>query len=116
MLPNLGLLVSSGGLGVIFTRIGRWRYLTGSVPEFIALSLAAGILYVAAFVLSSYLSWVSTIARYKSLYGGFGLTALGVLAALLLVSKQPLHGLITYAWNPCELIPFAMSTNYMYFQ
>ena len=94
LLPNLGLLVSSGGLGVIFTRIGRWRYLTGSVPEFIALSLAAGILYVATFVLSSPLSWLSTIAGYKSLYGGFGLTALGVLAVLLLVSNQPLHCLL----------------------
>jgi hypothetical protein len=53
-------------------------------------------------------SWVSTIAGYKSLYTGFDLAALGVLAALLLVSKQPLHRLLTYAWNPCVLISFAM--------
>ena len=95
MLPNLGLLVSSGGLGVTFILIGRWRYLTVSVPEFIALSLAAGILYVATFMLSSHLSWLSTIAGYKSLYSGFGLTALGVLAVLPVVSKQPPHSLPT---------------------
>jgi hypothetical protein len=53
-------------------------------------------------------SWVSTIAGYKSLYTGFDLATLGVLAALLLVSKQPLHRLLTYAWNPCVLISFAM--------
>jgi uncharacterized membrane protein (DUF4010 family) len=48
---------------------------------------------VAAFMLSSALSWVSAIAGYKSLYSGFGPSALGVLASLLLVSKQPLHRL-----------------------
>ena len=194
LLPTLGLLVLSGGLGVIFIFIGRWRYLAGAVPEFIALSLAAGILYAAGvylvegFVLgpSALLiivlgalffrlcllpcepglsndvyryqwegrverlhlnpytvypampalsalenrwrpietgrnvstlypplsewsfSWVSTIAGYKSLYTGFDLAALGVLAALLAVLKQPLHRLLTYAWNPCVLISFAM--------
>jgi hypothetical protein len=183
-----------GGLGVIFILVGRWRYLTGAVPEFIALSLAAGILYVAGVYLVEHFilgpsallvivlgalffrlcllpgepglsndvyryqwegrverlhvnpyrvypatpalkaledprrpietgrnvstlypplsewsfSWVSTIAGYKSLYTGFDLAALGVLAALLLVSKQPLHRLLAYAWNPCVLISFAM--------
>jgi hypothetical protein len=53
-------------------------------------------------------SWVSTIAGYKLLYTGFDLAALGVLAALLAVSKQPLHRLLTYAWNPSVLISFAM--------
>jgi hypothetical protein len=71
---------------------------------------------VAAFMLSSALSWVSTIAGYKSLYTGFGLAALGVLAALRLVSKQPLHGLLIYAWEPCVLVSFAMFTNYPCFQ
>lgn len=47
LLPTLGLLVLSGGLGAIFSLIGRWRNLQYSVPEFIALSLAAGVLYVA---------------------------------------------------------------------
>ena len=54
------------------------------------------------------LSWVSTIAGYKRLYTCFDLAALGVLAALLVVLKQPLHRLLTYAWNPCVLISFAM--------
>ena len=193
-LPTLGLLVLSGGLGVIFSLIGRWRNLPCSIPEFIALSLAAGVLYVAGvylverFILgpSALLvivlgalffrlcllphepalssdvyryqwegrverlhinpytvypampalsaledrrhpieagrtvstlypplsewsfSWVSTVAGYKMVYTGFDLAALGVLAALLVVSKQPLHRLLTYAWNPCVLISFAM--------
>jgi hypothetical protein len=194
LLPTLGLLVLSGGLGVIFILNGRWRNLAGAVPEFIALALAAGILYVAGvylverFILgpsallvivlgalffrlcllprepalssdvyryqwegrverlhiNPYIvypamprlsaledprhpmktgrnvptlypplsewsfSWASTIAGYKLLYTGFDLAALGVLAALLAVSKQPLHRLLTYAWNPCVLISFAM--------
>jgi len=194
LLPTLGLLVLSGGLGVIFGFIGRWRNLSGAVPEFIALSLTAGALYVIGvyvverFILgpsallvivlgalffrlcllprepalssdvyryqwegrverlhiNPYLvypampalsaledprrpietgrtvstlypplsewsfSWVSTIAGYKSLYTGFDLAALGLLAALLVVSKQPLHRLLTYAWNPCVLISFAL--------
>jgi len=194
LLPTLGLLALSGGLGVIFSVIGRWRNLAHSVPEFIALSLTAGILYAAGvylverFVLppSALLvivlgalffrlcllpqepsitndlyryqwegrverlhinpytvypampalsalqdrnhpleaatnvstlypplsewsfSWVRTIAGYKLLYTGFDLAALGVLATLLAVSKQPLHRLLIYAWNPCVLISFAM--------
>ena len=194
LLPTLGLLVLSGGLGVIFSLIGRWRNLSNSVPEFIALSLAAGALYVAGvylverFILgplallvivlgalffrlcllprepalssdvyryqweghverlhiNPYIvypampplsgledhrhpietgrnvstlypplselsfSWVSTVAGYKMLYTGFDLAALGVLAALLVVSKQPLHRFLTYAWNPCVVISFAM--------
>jgi hypothetical protein len=188
------LLVLSGGLGAIFILVARWRTLPGAVPEFIALSLAAGLLYVcgvyvveryilgpSAFLLivlgalffrlclltrepalssdvyryqwegrverlhinpytvcpampplrgledprhpietgrnvstlypplsESSFSWVSTIAGYKLLYTGFDLATLGVLAALLVVSKQPLHRLLTYAWNPCVLISFAM--------
>jgi hypothetical protein len=42
------------------------------------------------------------------LYTGFDLAALGVLVALLVVSKQPLHRFLTYAWNPCVVISFAM--------
>jgi hypothetical protein len=194
LLPTLGLLVLAGGLGVIFSLIGRWRNLPNSVPEFIALSLGAGALYVAGvyfverFILgpsallvivlgalffrlcllprepalssdvyryqwegrverlhiNPYIvypampalsgledgrhpietgrnvstvypplselsfSWVSTVAGYKMLYTGFDLAALGVLAALLVVSKQPLHRFLTYAWNPCVVISFAM--------
>jgi hypothetical protein len=179
---------------VIFNLIGRWRNLPGAVPEFIALSLAAGALYViGVYVVERFIlrpsallvivlgalffrlcllprepalssdvyryqwegrverlhinpytaypamplltgledprrpietgrnvstlypplsewsfSWVSTITGYKLLYTGFDLAALGVLAALLVVSKQPLHRLLTYAWNPCVLISFAM--------
>jgi hypothetical protein len=194
LLPTLGLLVLCGGLGMIFSLIGRWRYLEHSVPEFIALCLTAGALYVAGVYLvegfnmgpsallvivlgalffrlcllprepalsddvyryqwegrverlhiNPYVvypatpglsgiedlghpiksgrdistlyppltelsfSWVKTVAGYKLLYTGFDLAALGVLAALLVVSKQPLHRLLTYAWNPCVLISFAM--------
>jgi hypothetical protein len=188
------LLVLSGGLGVIFIHVGRWRNLESSVPEFIALSLAAGVLYLAGvyiverFILtpsallvivlgalffrfcllprepavsndvyryqwegrverlhinpyivypampalkaledrrhpietgrnvstlypplSEYsFSLVSTMAGYKLLYTGFDLAALGVLASLLVLLKQPLHRLLIYAWNPCVLISFAM--------
>ena len=194
-LPTLGLLLLAGGLGVLFSFLGRWQDLEHSVPEFIALSLAAGVLYVTGvcvverFILppSALLvivlgglffrlcllprppalssdvyryqwegrverlhinpytvypamptlraledhlhpietgrtvstlypplaewsfSWVSTIAGYKLLYTGFDLAALGVLAALLVVSGRPLHRLLIYAWNPCVLISFAMS-------
>jgi hypothetical protein len=194
LLPTLGLLVLSGGLGVVFNFIGHWHTLSGAVPEFIALSLAAGALYViGVYIVERFIlgpsallvivlgalffrlcllprepaitsdvyryqwegrverlhinpyivypalpalsaledsrrpietgrtvstcypplsewsfSWVSTVAGYKSLYTGFDLAALGVLAALLVVSKQPLHRLLTYAWNPCVLISFAM--------
>ena len=194
LLPTLGLLVLSGGLGVIFVIIGRWQNLPSAVPQFIALSLAAGALYAAGvylvqrFILGPFallvivlgalffrlcllprepalsgdvyryqwegrverlhvnpytvypaipalnpledrrhpieagrsvstlypplsewsFSWVSTIAGYKLLYTGFDLGAVGVLAALLVVSKQPLQRLLIYAWNPCVLISFAM--------
>ncbi len=194
LLPTLGLLVLSGGLGVIFSLIGRWRDLEHSVPEFIALSLAAGVLYVAGVCLVEHFilppsallvivlgalffrlcllprepavsndlyryqwegrverlrinpytvypaipalsaledrrhpietgrnvstlypplsewsfSWVSTIAGYKLLYTGLDLASLAVLAALLVVARQPLHRLLIYAWNPCVLISFAM--------
>ena len=193
-LPTLGLLALAGGLGVIFNFVGRWRNLPVAVPQFIALMLAAGALYVTGvylverFILgpSALLvivlgalffrlcllprdpalsndvyryqwegrverlhinpyavnpamlslsaleesrhpietgrnvstlypplseisfSWVSTIGGYKVLYTGFDLAALGVLAALLVVLKQPLQRLLTYAWNPCILISFAM--------
>ena len=193
-LATLGLLILSGGLGAIFSLIGRWRNLEASVPEFIALSLAAGVLYLAGvylverFILApsallvivlgalffrlcllprepavsndlyryqwegrverlrinpyvAYpampaltaledrrhplqggrnvstfyppltewsFSWVNTLAGYKLLYTGFDLAALGILAALLVLTKQPLHQLLIYAWNPCVLISFAM--------
>jgi hypothetical protein len=194
LFPTLGLLVLSGGLGAIFSLIGHWGNLQYSVPEFIALSLAAGVLYVAGVYLverftlgpsallvivlgalffrlcllpgepavskdvyryqwegrverlhinpyTAYpamprlsgledrkrpietgrnvptlypplseltFSWVRTIAGYKLLYTGFDLAAIGVLVALLVVSKQPLHRILTCAWNPCVVISFAM--------
>jgi hypothetical protein len=46
LVPTLGLLVLSTGLGVIFCFIGRWQNLPCTVAEFIALSLAVGVLYV----------------------------------------------------------------------
>jgi len=194
MLPTLGLLALAGGLGVIFTFIGRWPHLDHLVPEFIALLLAAGVLYAAGVALVEHFilppsallvivlgalffrlcllprepaisndlyryqwegrverlrinpytvypatpglraledrrhpleggrtvstlypplsewsfSWVSTIAGYKLLYTGFDLAAMGVLAGLLAVAKQPPHRLLIYAWNPCVLVSFAM--------
>jgi len=51
LLPTFGLLVLSGGLGILFTFIGRWPDLDHSVPEFIALLLAAGVLYAASVAL-----------------------------------------------------------------
>jgi hypothetical protein len=46
-LPTLGLLVLAAGLGAIFNLLGRWPKLETRVPEFIALALAAGALYLA---------------------------------------------------------------------
>ena len=193
-LPTLGLLLLASGLGVVFSFLGRRQDLEHSVPEFIALSLAAGVLYVTGvFVVEHFIlppsallvivlgglffrlcllprppalsddvyryqwegrverlhinpyavypampglsaledhlhpietgrtvstlyppltewsfSWVRTIAGYKLLYTGFDLAALGVLAALLVVSGRPLHRLLIYAWNPCVLVSFAL--------
>ena len=53
-------------------------------------------------------SWVSTIAGYKRLYTDLDVAALGLLIAILRVLKQPLHRVLTYAWNPCVVVSFAM--------
>ena len=194
LLPTLGLLVLSAGLGAIFSLIGRWQDLTYSVPEFIAFTLVTGVLYASGVYLVEHFSlgpsallvivlgalffrlsllpcqpavsndvyryqwegrverlhinpyiaypampglsgiedrgrplqtgrnvstlypplseisfsWVRTAAAYKRLYTGFDLASIGVLMALLVVLKQPLHRVLTYAWNPCVIISFAM--------
>jgi len=46
-LPTLGLLVLAGGLGTIYHYLARQPDLKARVPEFIALALGAGILYLA---------------------------------------------------------------------
>jgi len=46
--PTLGLLGLALGLGAVFRLLGRWPDLKHSVPEFIALALAAGVMYLSA--------------------------------------------------------------------
>jgi alpha-1,6-mannosyltransferase len=43
-----GLLALGSGIGAIFVYFARERYLDSHIPEFIALSLAAGVLYLSA--------------------------------------------------------------------
>ncbi len=45
--PSLGLLGLAAGMGAIFNFLGHQRNLKALTPEFIALSLAAGVLYLA---------------------------------------------------------------------
>lgn len=53
-------------------------------------------------------SWVKTIPGYKRLFTGFDLAAVALLLALLAAVKQPLHRVVTYAWNPSVVVSFAM--------
>jgi hypothetical protein len=48
LLPTLGLAGLAAGLGAIYCLLGRWHDLDASIPEFTALLLAAGAMYLAA--------------------------------------------------------------------
>jgi len=53
-------------------------------------------------------SWVKTVPGYKRLYTGLDLASVVVLLLLLAVQRQPLHRVLTYAWNPAVVVSFAM--------
>jgi hypothetical protein len=194
VLPALGLLGLAVGLGAVFRLIGRWQKLETSVPEFIALALAAGAMYLAGVYLVEQFplgraalliillgavvfrlfvlfrepalsadvyryqwegrvqrlpvnpytvspatpgltelqdpahplatgtnvstlypplsewafTWARTIPGYKRLFTGLDLAAIAVLLALLAALKQPLHRVLTYAWNPTIVLSFAL--------
>ncbi len=193
-LPTLALLGLAAGLLVVFTLVGRQQDLATQVPEFIALSLVAGALYlIGVYLVENFLlgpvalgiiltsavlfrllllplepglsadvyryqwegrverarlnpyavfpampdlawaqdpehpldtgtitptvypplseiafSWVKTVAGYKRLFTALDLASLGILLLLLSVLKQPLHRVLTYAWNPTVIVAFAM--------
>jgi uncharacterized membrane protein len=54
------------------------------------------------------LSWVETVPGYKRLFTALDLASLGVLLILLAQSKQPLHHVLAYAWNPTVIVAFAL--------
>lgn len=51
---------------------------------------------------------VETIAGYKRLYTALDLACIALLLAILAASKQSLHRVLIYAWNPTVLVSFAM--------
>lgn len=54
------------------------------------------------------LSWVETVPGYKRLFTALDLASIGVLLLLLAQSKQPLHHVLAYAWNPTVIVAFAL--------
>lgn len=81
VLPTLGLLGLAVGLGAIFVTLGRWDRLASSVPEFIALAFAAGVLYLAG---------VCLVEQFR----------LGPTALLIIVSGALLFRLFVLAREP----------------
>ncbi|PYT78420.1 MAG: hypothetical protein DMG40_20195 [Acidobacteria bacterium] len=55
---------------------------------------------------------VETVPGYKRTSTIFDMASAGVLMLLLAAVKQPLHRVLTYAWNPAVLISFAMSGHF----
>lgn len=55
---------------------------------------------------------IETVPGYKRTSTIFDLASAGVLMLLLAAVKQPLHRVLTYAWNPAVLISFAMSGHF----
>ncbi len=51
---------------------------------------------------------IETVLGYKRVSTILDLASVGVLMQLLAAMKQPLHRVLTYAWNPTVLISFAM--------
>ncbi len=53
-------------------------------------------------------SWVATIAGYKRLFTGLDLATVGLLLLVLAARGNPLHRVLTYAWNPTVIVAFAV--------
>jgi alpha-1,6-mannosyltransferase len=53
-------------------------------------------------------TWARTWHGYKQLYTGLDLAAVFLLLAILGALRQPLHRVLTYAWNPGVIVSFAM--------
>lgn len=51
---------------------------------------------------------IETVPGYKRVSAILDLASAGMLMLLLAVMKQPLHRVLTYAWNPTVLLSFAM--------
>jgi alpha-1,6-mannosyltransferase len=78
--PTFILLGLAGGLAAIFNDLGRQRHLEARVPEFIALSLLAGILYLIG------VYWVE---RFSLGPAAFAIVLLGAVVFRLLVLPAP---------------------------
>lgn len=55
---------------------------------------------------------IETVSGYKRVSTIFDLASVVVLMLLLAATKQPLHRVLAYAWNPTVLISFAMSGHF----
>ncbi len=55
---------------------------------------------------------IETVPGYKQVSTVFDLASAVVLMLLLAATKQPLHRVLAYAWNPTVLISFAMSGHF----
>ena len=80
LLPTLALLALALGLGAIFRALGRWHSLNSLVPEFIALALAAGVVYAAG---------VFLVERYRLGVAALLVILLGAVAIRLAVLPRP---------------------------
>lgn len=55
---------------------------------------------------------IETVPGYKLVSTILDLASAGLLILLLVAIKQPVHRVLTYAWNPAVLISFAMSGHF----
>lgn len=55
---------------------------------------------------------IETVPGYKRVSTILDLASAGLLLLLLAAMKQPLHRVLTYAWNPTVLLSFAMSGHF----
>lgn len=55
---------------------------------------------------------IETVPGYKRVSTGFDLASVALLMLLLSFVKQPVHRVLTYAWNPAVLISFALSGHF----
>lgn len=55
---------------------------------------------------------IETVPGYKRVSTVLDLASAGVLLLLLAATKQPLHQVLAYAWNPTVLISFALSGHF----
>jgi len=55
---------------------------------------------------------IETVPGYKRVSTLLDLAGVGVLLLVLRAVKQPLHRVLTYAWNPAVLVSFAMSGHF----